>query len=159
MSQDNTLMNKSIMVDALNAIGREMASLGKIVEFAIFGGSAIILTFDFRDATHDIDFMLVSGDHADLLKVAKQVGDERCFTGDWFNDAVEIFASDNPAHNLMGEFPKENPGIRVFSASPEYILSMKIYPDKKLPRRNELLLHDMFDEKKNKRAYNPMVGM
>ena len=195
MSGDGKKMGRKEMSAVLDEIGRRMEARGLIAEFAVFGGSAIALTFDFRDSTNDIDFMPISGNMDALSEVTREIGAERGFVDGWFNDAVEIFASDNPEYRLVGEFPWDNPGIRVFAASPQYILAMKVmsmrssmvasdfkdvwhlvdeigvttadevigivegfYPEKTVPRRNELILRDLFDEKDAKRPFNAMTG-
>jgi predicted nucleotidyltransferase component of viral defense system len=195
MSGDGKKLGRKEISAVLDEIGRRMEAMGLIAEFAVFGGSAIALTFDFRDSTSDIDFMPISGNMDALSEIAREIGVERGFVDGWFNDAVEIFASDNPEYRLVGEFPLENPGIRVFSASPQYILAMKVmsmrssmvandfkdvwhlvdeigvttadevigivdgfYPEKRIPRRNELILRDLFDEKDAKRPFNAMTG-
>jgi len=111
----------------LNEIGVHVASAGKIAELAIFGGSAIAIMFDFRNATRDVDYIPISGDMTCLADAISAISKKHALTADWFNDAVEVFASGTPAYCLHGEYPIGNPGIRVFIASPEYILAMKIY--------------------------------
>ena len=59
---------------------------------------------------------------------------------DWLNDAVKMFVSEKPEYQLFGEYPKDNPGLRVFVASPEYIFAMKCFA-----MRSSLESSDMTD--------------
>ncbi len=124
----------------LSRLGQLLAQEGKIAEVAIFGGSAVSLMFDYRESTQDIDFMPVSGDIHRLRELSVSIAREEDIPEDWLNDAVEIFKSDSPDYRLFGEFPVENPGIRVFTATPEYILAMKV-----MAMRNSLESSDVLD--------------
>ena len=194
MSGLNLLSRESIS-DLLNRIGKILADEGVIAEVAIFGGSAIALMFDFRDSTQDVDYIPVSGDVHRLAAAADSVGGDVGLGPGWFNDAIEIFASENPDYTPFGEFPIGNPGIRVFTASPEYLFAMKtlsmrsslashdvkdvwhlidaigldsaeeglalaekFYPGHAVPTRNRLILEDVFEAKKDRRPYSPMMG-
>jgi hypothetical protein len=178
-----------------NEIGRRFAERGQLAEIAVFGGSALILTFDYRDATRDIDYVRVSGDKGILKGIAEEVGRAEGLPVGWFNDAVSIFTSDTPDYRLVGDFPAARPGLRVFSASPRYVLAMKVmamrssletndmldvwhlidacgirdagearelvagfFPGKALPRRNELILADVFEAKDAGREYSRAIG-
>ena len=41
--------------DALSQLGHRARELGKVVEIAIYGGSALMLASNFRIATEDVD--------------------------------------------------------------------------------------------------------
>lgn len=195
MQSTGNYVGREAITKMLSIIGSRMADEGLMAEFAIFGGSALALTFDFRDATQDIDYMPISGDISRVFAIAQEVGQEYGLPDGWFNDAVEIFKSDIADYEFFGEFPSANPGIRVFTATPEYLLAMKtlsmrdsftshdvydvwnlidkldisspeqvidiaakFYPEKELPRRNELILKDLFDAKAQNKPYNQMMG-
>lgn len=114
------------IIACLEKIGTRMAAQNKMAEIVLYGGSAIALLFDYRPSTHDVDFTLRVGDRYPLYDIAMDVGLEQGLPPNWFNDAVSIFTSDNPETRILGEFPKSNPGIRVFTATPQYLLAMKL---------------------------------
>lgn len=188
-------LNADDMRTLFARLGRHLASNGELVEIAVFGGSAIVLSFDYRVSTVDIDYLRISGNPQSLEKAAETVGAERGLPENWFNDAVRIFVSDQPDYRLLGDFPPASPGLRVFAATPRYILAMKIaamrssletsdlqdvwhlsetcgigtaeearavfqeyFPGKDLPRRNDLLLDDLFDSKAAGNAYSREIG-
>jgi len=121
-------------------IGRRMADRGSVAEIALYGGSAIVLTIGGRDSTHDVDFVGVAGDTDALLKVTSEIASEKGLPSDWFNDAVRLVASPTPDYSLFGDFPQERTGLRVFTATPSYLLSMKL-----LKMRSALESHDVED--------------
>lgn len=121
-------------------IGEELSSRGKVAEIAMYGGSALILSMDGRAATKDIDYVSVSGDDSDIQEISNAIGEQYGLAENWFNDAVEIFQSHKPDYTLLGDFPPETPGLRVFMATPEYILSMKL-----LSMRSSFESNDMQD--------------
>ena len=178
-----------------NEIGKRFAARGQVAEIAVFGGSALILMFDYRDSTRDIDYVQIKGGMREMAHVSAEVGRMEGLPEGWFNDAVRIFTSDRPDYRLLGDFPASNPGLRVFTASPRYILGMKIdsmrssletsdikdiwhlvdicgvesseearaihrefFPDKPLPRRNELILEDIFEAKMGGQPYSRAIG-
>lgn len=110
----------------LSEIGAELAGQGRVAEIALYGGSAMLLMFEDRKATRDVDFVPVSCDTAGLIAVAERVGARHDMPPGWFNDAVAMFKSDWPDHQHFGDFPPDAPGLRVFVASPRYILAMKL---------------------------------
>jgi len=61
------------MLSLLAEVGEHFSRQGKIMEIAIYGGSAIILQFDFRQTSLDIDYIPVSVDDGSLEKIAEQV--------------------------------------------------------------------------------------
>ena len=119
-------LTRTDIIACLETIGARMAEQHKMAEIVLYGGSAIALLFDYRPSTHDVDFTLRIGDRYPLYDIAMDVGLEQGLPPNWFNDAVAIFVSDNPETRILGEFPKNNPGIRVFTATPQYLLAMKL---------------------------------
>jgi len=176
-------------------IGRRLRERRQVAEIAVFGGSALVLTFDYREATRDIDYVPLVADPRALEEVASEIGQQENLPENWLNDAVRIFTSDTPDYRLVGDFPDGKPGLRVYSASPRYLLAMKImsmrssletndvldvwnlidacgvrnaeeaaaltkefFPSKDIPRRNQLLLEDVFEAKGNNQAYSRAIG-
>lgn len=98
----------------------------KVVDVAVYGGSALVLQFDFRKDTHDLD--ITAGDDAYALKtMSMDVGLQHNLEPGWFSDGVEIFKSDKEALRFYKAYPSnEHQSLRIFTASPEYLLAMKI---------------------------------
>ena len=117
------------LLDAFDALGRLAWTQGKTVDIAIYGGSALILSFDWRLSTKDVDGVY-ENDRATVRSLAAVIGKERGWPNDWLNDGVKGFLSARDADAgeklLLGEFPSTHtPGLRVFVARPEYLFAMK----------------------------------
>lgn len=176
-------------------IGNRIAEAGQTAEIAIYGGSALLLEVGAREATKDVDYVTLCGSDSLLLQAADEVASRYGLETGWLNDAVGIFISDKPDYRLVGDFPSERPGLRVFRASAEYMLAMKLmsmrsalesndvrdvwdlvdrcgvstadearsflarfYPGQRLPRRNSLILEDLFEAKGQGQEYSPALG-
>jgi hypothetical protein len=143
----STPQGRSILLDRgdirrlLHEIGTELAANGRTAEIAIYGGAALILTFDHRDPTRDVDYVWVSGDTDAVAEAADKVGAAHGMEPGWFNDAVSMFVSDHPETEFLGDFPAGNGGgLRVFLASPRYVLAMKM-----MAMRSSLETNDFAD--------------
>jgi hypothetical protein len=114
---------------AFGMIGQRAIAAGKLVEIAIYGGSALVLTLPARVATKDVDAVFQT-DPAWIREAAAVIGTELGWSADWLNDAVKGYLSprdqDPDARDLYRSYPSErNPGLRVFVASPHYLFAMK----------------------------------
>ena len=117
--------------DAFTDLGVLARSEGKVIDLAVYGGSALMLASNFRVATQDVD-AVVEGDQSSVNRLAEKVARSRGWAPDWLNDGVRVFLSPNvdglaEHHELLRAYPSEQePGLRVFVPSPEYILAMKL---------------------------------
>jgi hypothetical protein len=196
ISQSSTLIDVAKARVLLQEIGDELAARGLRYEIAIYGGVALLLQFDNRPATRDIDFTCVSPRTEGLVSVAEKTGAKHGLPAGWFNDAVKQFASTSPELLLVGDFPPNGEGgLRVLMASPRYLLAMKVlemrssaeshdvldiwnlidacglkdaaeaeewvgkfFPGDELTPRRRAILRDIFENKRDGRQYDPMVG-
>lgn len=72
--------------DALTELGRRAYARGKVVEIAIYGGSALMLASNFRVTTQDVD-AIADTDQKLINSLAQEIGAERGWPQDWLNDA------------------------------------------------------------------------
>ena len=110
-------------------MGYMAVAAGKIIEISVYGGSALVLTTNFRIATQDVDAVFES-DRAFVRRSAEIIGSEFGWSADWINDGVKGFLSakdtQQDAKVLFRSYPtEERPGLRVFVASPAYLFAMK----------------------------------
>jgi hypothetical protein len=120
---------RATLETALEMLGEIALSEGKTVEISIYGGSDLMLTFDWRIATRDVDAVFEADKQA-VRRLAKLVADRMDLDPDWINDGVKGFlsASDHSAaaKRLYRTYLSEaQPGLRVLLASPEYLFAMK----------------------------------
>lgn len=114
------------MISVFAEMGKLCQSVGKYYEIAIYGGSSLILAFDYRQATFDIDYVPMTGASSDIVKIAEQAFKSLNLPLGLLRDDVSIFVSDIAKYDFFDEFPKGEGNLRVFTASPEYIYSMKM---------------------------------
>lgn len=110
--------------ERLGAIAREA---GKVVEISVYGGSALVLSTDFRVGTQDVDAVF-ENDRAFVRKAAAAIAAEFDWEPTWLNDGVKGFLSahDSDSKTLFRSYPSETgPGLRVFVATPAYLFAMK----------------------------------
>jgi len=109
------------IVNALQALGNELTSRGVRGQVFIVGGAAMALAYSTRRVTKDID--AVFEPKSAVYAAAGKVADELGLPEDWLNDAVKGFMpgpdeDPRPVPNI--------PGIEVTTASPRYLLAMKL---------------------------------
>jgi hypothetical protein len=114
---------------AFAELGARAWALGRTVEIAVYGGSAVMLTLKVRIATRDVDAVF-EADKELVRGLARDIAAAHGWDESWLNDGVKGFlsAADNDPKNktLFGTFPsEEQPGLRVFVARPEYLFAMK----------------------------------
>lgn len=121
-------LDRARMLALLSELGERIARHNKIVEIAIFGGSALVLQFDFRLATQDVDYVPLSADNQLLKREAAQIAREHRIDERWINDAMRLNPKSSQKNrlNYFGDFPPQCPGLRVFVASAAYIFAMKV---------------------------------
>jgi len=90
-------------------------------EGCLFGGAVMVLAFQARPSTKDVDAIFRP---APLVReLARQVAGERGLPDDWLNDGVKGFVS--ARHDIgRGDLPQFD-GLRVTAPTPEYLLAMK----------------------------------
>ena len=129
---------------AFAMLGEDLASRQIFLEVAVYGGSAIMLQFDWRRATEDVDALVRTGfDERSLRPSILHVAEQLDLAPDWLNNAVGMFTPLKEAATLFdfsGAYPAQNPGLRVFVAKPHYLLGMKLQALSNLDRGDKDLL-------------------
>jgi hypothetical protein len=119
------MFSKEDIERGLTRLGTIALEQGKIIDIAVYGGSAIALAWGFRVATRDVD-AVVQGDPGFLRNAVKRVADEEGWPEDWLNDGVKGFLSANQELELQGTYPSpQEPGLRVYVPTAEYMLALK----------------------------------
>jgi hypothetical protein len=117
-------LTRGQIIEALCALEAECTRRGFAGEICIYGGAEMVLVFDARTATRDVD--AVFRPKAEILEAARTVAEDLEIPADWLNDGVKGFLSHN--EELIGEPIPELEGLtnlRVFSPTAEYLLAMK----------------------------------
>ena len=94
-----TFSRKEIQ-DGLKRLGELAQAQGLHVQLALVGGAVMVLGYQARQSTRDVDVVILSPREAHLVrKLAKQVAEERDWSADWLNDGAKgylVGISDGP---------------------------------------------------------------
>jgi len=119
-------MDKLLLERALTRLGEVLRERRVAGEIAVFGGAAIVLGFDFREATQDIDAMITQG-HGQVVKAQEEVGAQLGLPANWLNEQGTSYLSRHSDFSLFKTYPSEGQfGLRVLMAAPQYLLAMKL---------------------------------
>ncbi|MDP1591760.1 MAG: DUF6036 family nucleotidyltransferase [Prosthecobacter sp.] len=115
-------LSKEQIIAALSALNEKLAAKEVRGELCIFGGAAMVLAFDARQSTRDVDAVFVpKGEVAELVvSVAEEMNLEK----DWLNDGVKGFLSAKGDHTSddMPQFSH----LLVLRPTAEYLLALKL---------------------------------
>lgn len=109
------------IITALQALGDDLTSQGVRGQIFIVGGAAMALAYSTRRVTKDID--AVFEPKAVIYETAVRVAENLGLPDDWLNDAVKGFL---PGRDDGAQPLPEVQGIEVTTASPRYLLAMKL---------------------------------
>lgn len=111
------------IIQALKHLGQLAESYGEQIELVTVGGALMLLAYDARPTTKDIDVLITMPDNRTLVRqLAKQVAEERNLPEDWLNDAAKGYF----IGLSIGEVLLDLPGIKVHAPSIEQALAMKV---------------------------------
>jgi len=114
-------LTRPTILAALARLDELLRVEGVIGELCIFGGAAMILVFDARESTRDVDAIFVP--KLSMLEASRKVAEEMGFRVEWLNDGVEGFVTDDGEVTSDGMPVYQN--LRVMRPTAEYLLAMK----------------------------------
>jgi hypothetical protein len=122
---NSIFLNKSDIESGLRRMGEIALLDNKLIDISVYGGSALVIAWDSRVSTRDVD-AVVAGDAGFVRKATAQVAEEKGWPADWLNDGVKGFISDRQEMMSHGVYPSiDSPGLRVYVPTAEYMLAMK----------------------------------
>lgn len=117
----NDKLSKSQILAALLRLNELLLAKGVIGELCVFGGAAMVLAFDARESTRDVDGIFVP--KQEVMDSAREVAVEFGFEMNWLNDGVKGFVSDDAEFTADGMPVFSN--LRIMRPTTEYLLAMK----------------------------------
>jgi hypothetical protein len=105
--------------ELLNKLNEELERRGVRGEAYLAGGAVMCLVFQAREATKDIDAMIVPA--AQMREAARAVGEREELPAAWLNDAVKGFFSERGQFEEFEDFGY----LRVYVPCAGYLLAMK----------------------------------
>jgi len=108
---------------ALSEVARRLAAAGQRGSLVVAGGAALVLLYNARKSTKDVDVYISEPEPASLLRdVAVAVGEALGLPSDWLNDGCKGYF-----HGYApGEVVFSEPGLVVQAAAPHQLLAMKL---------------------------------
>jgi hypothetical protein len=128
---ESTPLDKAKIEEAFRLMGQYLLDRKAFGEIAVYGGSAIILQFEWRLRSEDVDARVVSaGNHGVVIDAARYAAEQLGLSRSWLNESVAMYAKRGEAEAdrvFVGLYPSfERSGLRVTAARPEYMLAMKL---------------------------------
>ena len=106
---------------ALNVLNRALAQRGVMGEICRFGGAVMVLAFNARLATKDVDAVF---EPATVVRdLARQVGESAGLPANWLNDGVKGYLS--ARHEVTSGLLPQFDHLRLTMPTAEYLLAMK----------------------------------
>ena len=117
------LLTRQEIINGLQRLGQLAAANGHKLRLMVVGGAAIVLGFNTRESTHDIDALFLSPPDANAVRewaalVARELG----WPDDWLNDAAKGYVIGLAPGPVLLSLP----GIEVCRATTEQLLAMKL---------------------------------
>jgi hypothetical protein len=126
-----TPLDKAKIEEAFRLMGQYLLDRKALGEIAVYGGSAILLQFEWRLLSEDVDARVISaGNHGLVLDAAHYAASQLGLATSWLNESVAMYVRRGEAEGdrvFVGLYPSfERFGLRVTAANPEYMLAMKL---------------------------------
>ncbi len=125
------LLDRKMIEQAFWLMGQYLLDRKTLGEIAIYGGSAILFQFEWRQASRDVDARVTSDrSHGVVMAAADYAAAELGLPKSWLSESVAMYArrGESEADRIsLGLYPSsERFGLRVTAAKPSYILAMKL---------------------------------
>ena len=118
-------LTRERILAAFALMGRYAAAEGVQLEIGLYGGTAMMLAFDARETTKDVDAIVRPADIGQRL--AERVGREFELPADWLNASVRQFVSEKDRDGLIPLNTPKLEGIVLRRPSASYLLAMKAF--------------------------------
>lgn len=117
-------LTKAEIEAALNRLSELAAAEGVRLEMTVYGGALMLLAYDARRTTKDVDAIFHPSDVG--RRLIARVAAERGLAEDWLNDNVRMFLSANEAKNELPLPNVSRAGLHLTRPTAKYLLAMKV---------------------------------
>ena len=115
------LLDQKLLHRAFELLAKHLKRRGVVGEVHVFGGAAMVLAFNSRQATRDVDAVFAPDTH--VLEAAREVADELGLPKSWLNNQASSYVS-GVAGRGTPVFDHAN--LRVMVTPIEHLLAMKV---------------------------------
>lgn len=117
------LLTRQDIITALERLGQLAAADGYTLRLVIVGGAAMVLGYNARQSTQDIDALFLPPPEARIVRTwATIIARENGWPDDWLNDAAKVYLTGFS----NGPVLLQAPGIEVRQPAIEQLLAMKL---------------------------------
>jgi hypothetical protein len=116
------MLNRETVLEAFRHLSDRLGRRGVVGELNLLGGTAMVLGFQARQSTKDVDAIFAPA--RIIREEAKAVGEEMNLPADWLNDAAKGFLSPRAEFRNLDDV--DFPNLRVQVPTAEYLLAMKV---------------------------------
>jgi hypothetical protein len=114
-------LSRKAILKALENLADALRRRNVTGELCLFGGSVMVLAFNARPSTKDVDAIF---EPAQIIReVSREIAERQGLPESWLNDAVKGFVAGQP-EVTAGNLP-QFPNLRLTMPVPEYLLAMK----------------------------------
>jgi|GEM_PF-293878 len=113
-------MTKNEIDRALKLLGEKLKGKNGNGYLILVGGASLCLVHDARENAHDVDAIYEPKSGID--KLAKEVATELNLSNGWLNDNVSQYVN----KNMPSDFVATHGALKIMTATPEYLLAMKM---------------------------------
>lgn len=110
------------ILDALQDVNEILRQKETRGELCVFGGTAMILAFDARESTRDVDAVFRPA--SEIRDAAKLTARKKGLEEHWLNDGVKGFLSSSGEFQSLDNLPDFS-HLQIIAPTPEYLLAMK----------------------------------
>jgi predicted nucleotidyltransferase len=107
---------------AFDALSNEFERAGERAEFVVVGGAALVLLYDARETTKDVDAVFLIPEASKIRSAAERVAQRLDLPADWLNDGAKGYM----VQLTTGETLYESQFLIVRAASLPQLLAMKL---------------------------------
>lgn len=115
------LLDRKLLRAAFGVLAEKLSRRGVVGEVHVFGGAAMVLAFNARAATRDVDALFKPDSH--VLEAAHEVATELRLPKSWLNNQASVYVSGRAGR---GTPVFDHPNLRVMVTPPEHLLAMKV---------------------------------
>lgn len=115
------LLDRDLLRRAFMLLAERLARRGVVGEIHVFDGAAMVLAFDARAATRDIDALFEPDGH--VIEAAREVADDLGLPRSWLNNQASSYVSGRAGR---GTPVFDHAYLRVMTTPPEHLLAMKV---------------------------------
>src|SRR5476649_691929 len=117
-------LTKAEIIAALARLAELAQDEGVRLEMTLYGGAVMMLAYDARDMTKDVDAIVRPPEVA--RRLVARVAVERGLHDEWLNDDVKQFVSTVEAKNELPLEGVSRAGLRITKPTAKYLLAMKV---------------------------------